>query len=70
MFQLFKFSDASTPAEQAAVWVTNGVTRSWAQTPAYRDALIVFAAAQGLPTNIAQVTTAQLGAMPVVGPTP
>lgn len=70
MFKMFQFHDAPTPAERAAVWATNGVTRSWVSSPGYRDTLILMATEQGLPTGIGSVSVDQLGAMPIVGPSP
>lgn len=69
MFQLFKISDATTPATQAAVWVLDGMTRRWVTTPAERDLLIVVAQTQGLPTNIASFTSAQVANIPVLAGT-
>jgi hypothetical protein len=70
MFQLFQISDAPDGPQKAAVWVTDGVTRSWASSPEQRDALVVLAQAQGLPTNIAKLTSVQASGIPVVGPHP
>lgn len=70
MFQLVQIVDAPTVGQKAAVWWIGGAQRSWVQTPQTRDMLILFAAQQGLPTEIGSVTMAQISGIPVVGPMP
>lgn len=70
MFALFRISDAPTASEKAAVWVTDGVTKSWVQTPQQLGALQYIASGEGLPTNVGTMTRAQADGIPIVGQLP
>lgn len=67
---LIQFTDAPTPAEKAAVWSTDLVQRSWASSPEAVKAAQFALGAQGLATNVSQVTLADFGWIPIVGPQP